>query len=256
MSRTAPGVLAVVPVLCAACGCAPNTTSTGLGPLPEPALGFRPPPGVTRPVPYRRPPAPAPTPTVDGAIPPSWMPAGGIRRSQWTVIVVHHSAMDKATPQSMHAYHLRRGWENGLGYHFVIGNGVNYPDGKIYAGSRWRRQIYGAHCKAGSGRYFGRRRPSGYFNQRGIGVCLIGNFETQRPTRKQLAALQRLIAFLCEHTDVTPDRIYGHSEVTHKTLCPGRYLDMDAVRRAAKAAERRRHTRADARLRRYALAAP
>ena len=71
---------------------------------------------------------------------------------------MHHSASREVTPQSMDNYHRNvRGWSNGLGYHFVIGNGVNTTDGRIYTSSRWRQQISGAHCRSKSGRYFGAR---------------------------------------------------------------------------------------------------
>lgn len=153
------------------------------------------------------------------------IPPRGISRGNWRVIVVHHSATEKDTPQQMHRYHLvTRGWSNGLGYHFVIGNGVNYPDGQIFVGPRWRSQIQGAHCKAGSGRYFGVQRPDNFFNDHGIGICLIGDFDNRRPSSKQLAALQQLITFLCGQTGIKANSVYGHGEVTSKTACPGKQL--------------------------------
>jgi hypothetical protein len=163
------------------------------------------------------------------------IPRGGIKRGRWNVIVVHHSANNNDTPRSMDEYHTKvRKWANGLGYHFVIGNGVNTEDGRVYVGSRWKRQITGAHCKSSSGRYFGAWRKNNYFNEHGIGVCLIGNFEQRRPTRKQLAALEQLTQFLCSRTGINPAHVYGHGDVTHKTLCPGRYLSgkLPQVRRA------------------------
>lgn len=164
----------------------------------------------------------------------SLMPRGGITANNWKVIVVHHSATEKDTPQQMDRYHrFTRGWSNGLGYHFVIGNGVNYPDGQIFVGPRWRQQIQGAHCKANAGKYFGVSRPDNYFNDHGIGICLIGDFEGHRPTAKQLATLQQLITFLCAQTRINPNNVYGHGEVTNKTACPGRMLraQLASVRR-------------------------
>lgn len=242
MQRIAVSTLAVAWVVC---GCAPTTSSVNLGPLPEPIIATHRPPAPTRAVQPPRPSSLKPTPprsTRDDET-QSWFPPGGIKRGQWRVIVVHHSASPKATPQGMHNYHLKeRGWSNGLGYHFVIGNGVNYPDGRIYAGPRWMRQIQGAHCKTGQGRYFGQWRPSGFFNDRGIGICLIGDFEKSWPTPRQLDALRKLTAFLCWETGISPDNIYGHGEVTHKTLCPGRHLNMHTVRNSAGAALARSRT--------------
>jgi hypothetical protein len=217
-------------------GC--KTSQVDVGRVPDPDLTIR----YRRPLPppIRQPPRRKPVqakrvvPRPDRRIPAEWIPPGGIRKSRWQCIVVHHSASPKATPESMHRYHLQeRKWPNGLGYHFVIGNGVNYPNGKVFVGNRWRRQISGAHCKTKSGRYFGVWRRSNYFNTHGIGICLIGNFESSRPTTKQRQSLQRLIDFLAAYTAADRSRVYGHGEVTHGTACPGRLLNVAAMRLSA-----------------------
>ncbi len=188
-----------------------------LSPAPDPPLVFQP-REIFIPEPPKK---PEPRPVSPEA---EWTPRGGIRKG-WQVIVVHHSTTPRDTPKSMDEYHRRiRGWSNGLGYHFVIGNGVNYGDGAIYVGSRWKQQIQGAHCAGGAGTYFGVRRPDNFFNEHGIGICLVGNFEKSAPTARQIAALERLITFLCSETGIAPPRIYGHGEVTGKTACPGKIL--------------------------------
>jgi len=231
MQRTALGVLAAALLIC---GCKSPNTTRGLGPPPEPVMATRPAPPLVRAVPrprkytpprYIRPPA----------VSRDWLPSGGLKPGRWKTLVVHHSATRKGTPQGMHNFHRnQRGWSNGLGYHFVIGNGVDYPDGKVFVGPRWKQQQTGAHCKSASGRYCGSWRPDNYFNEHGIGICLIGNFENQRPTAKQMAALQKLCAFLCRKMGIHASQVYGHGEVTHRTLCPGHRLDMDSVRRDVK----------------------
>jgi len=236
MQRSALGLVAAVYLIAVLTGCTSPTKTSPVGRLPEPLWATRPPAKPLDAVP--RPPEPQPKPAAprfDTTVPRSWTPSGGIRRGLWKEIVVHHSASPRSTPQGMNSWHLQRGWENGLGYHFVIGNGVNYPDGEVYVGQRWRSQIQGAHCKTGSGRYLGRWLPGGYFNDHGIGICLIGDFQNSPPTRAQLASLQRLLAFLCRATGIDPENIHGHGEVTHKTACPGRYVDMSALRRSAAA---------------------
>jgi N-acetylmuramoyl-L-alanine amidase len=165
-----------------------------------------------------------PQPSDDGPVDLSDIlpPRGGL----WETIVVHHSEKANATPDGMHKYHLSRGWENGLGYHFVIGNGLGYPDGKVYMGPRWRKQQTGAHCAAGAGRYFGVRRPDNFFNEHGVGICLIGDFETGgRPTARQMATLEALCSYLCNTAGINPNRIYGHGQITGKTACPGRLME-------------------------------
>jgi hypothetical protein len=236
MQRIAVGLLTVAAL--AVCGCQPAGRAISLGPVPAPVLATR---GAARPVqPIPRPRAaaqPSPETTWLEPFSRSWFPSQGIEQGRWRVIVVHHSGNARATPQSMHNYHLKqRGWCNGLGYHFVIGNGVNYPDGRVHVGARWRKQQTGAHCKSKGGRHFGAWHAENYFNEHGIGICLIGNFEEDWPTRKQLASLVRLLTFLCEQNGISPSSIRGHGEVTHKTLCPGKHLDLEGIRQSTWAA--------------------
>ena len=63
------------------------------------------------------------------------------------------------------ASHRKRGMQNGLAYHFVIGNGTDTQDRQIEMGSRWLKQLQGGHVK------------NHYINEVGIGICLVGNFE-------------------------------------------------------------------------------
>ena len=196
--------------------------------LPPPTTGYRPqtprtiPPKQTASIPWWKWKArPATPPRVRGTIAPEagWAPPWGIGK-QWECIVVHHSANDRDTPRSMDAWHRQRGWEC-LGYDFVIGNGVGYPDGQVFVGPRWTRQMVGAHCKT----------PGAYFNEHGIGICLIGNMEYHRPTERQMQSLARLIGFLQGQCGIPQNRILTHGGVTHKTECPGRYFSISDLRR-------------------------
>jgi hypothetical protein len=118
-------------------------------------------------------------------------------------------------------YHRKKGWDE-LGYHFVIGNGTNTPDGYIEVGARWHKQKHGAHCKT----------PSNYYNEHGIGICLVGNFNKTRPTPRQLASLERLVRFLSHRCGISVRQITTHAAVTHKTQCPGRYFSLAALQRS------------------------
>ncbi len=143
-----------------------------------------------------------------------WVPAIGIS-SRWTCLVIHHSASDRATPESMDRAHRQRGWDE-LGYHFVIGNGIGYPDGQVFVGSRWTKQKHGAHCKV----------PGNYYNEHGIGICLIGNLDEHPPTERQLRTLAHLVMFLEAQSGFGPDQIYTHGGITGRTRCPGRYFSL------------------------------
>lgn len=151
------------------------------------------------------------------------LPAGVVPRNPraWQHIVIHHSDTATGNAAIFDRYHREtNGWSNGLGYHFVIGNGSESGDGEIEIGARWTRQIHGAH--AGNNTY----------NQKGIGICLVGDFQTgQGPSEKQQAALRSLCQELMRQFGIPRERVIGHTDVPGKsTSCPGRNFDITQFR--------------------------
>ncbi len=127
----------------------------------------------------------------------------------WKYIVIHHSASDSGNAASIGKYHKNeRGWVNGLGYHFLIGNGNGSRDGQIEVGNRWDDQIDGAH--AGNGEY----------NKHGVGICLVGNFENDYPTSSQISSLTYLINYLQKRCHIPKNKVIMH-RTFRKTVCPG-----------------------------------
>lgn len=58
-----------------------------------------------------------------------------------------------------------------------------------------------------------------------IGVCLIGNFETDKPTEKQSKALKTLLGSLTKQYKIPLSNIKLHKEVRlSPTLCPGKHI--------------------------------
>ncbi len=147
----------------------------------------------------------------------------GVHRRRWRYIVVHHSAAPSGSARSMHDFHLTgRGWPNGLGYHFVIGNGSPTPDGFIEVGPRWAKQLHGAHAKS----------PGNRMNQIGIGICLVGNFEETHPTDEQMRALVALVRRLQRRYHIPARNVIGHRDVVEAdTLCPGRNFSIERLRK-------------------------
>jgi len=137
---------------------------------------------------------------------------------EWLHIVIHHSASPTGSAASFDKAHRDRGWE-GLGYHFVIGNGSGSGDGEVEVGYRWKLQKTGAH--AGNAEY----------NEHGIGICLVGDFEGgNQPTSRQMASLRQLVRFLQVKTGIPTSEVIGHCNVPPPhTMCPGN-LDMNAFR--------------------------
>jgi len=138
----------------------------------------------------------------------------GVARGRWQYIVAHHSAIERGNAAIYDRNHRRRGMVNGLAYHFVIGNGSDSGNGEIEIGTRWAAQHAGGHVRNSN------------VNEHGIGICLVGNFETRRPSGRQLAALVALIEHLQGEVLRHPTRFAVHREIdgVNHTLCPGRFF--------------------------------
>ena len=134
-----------------------------------------------------------------------------VQRARWKFIIVHNSGTRQGSARVFDYYHRHvRRMRNGLAYHFVIGNGTSTRNGQIEIGDRWIKQIRGGHVH------------SDYMNNIGLGICLVGDFNRDQPTRAQLEACEELIKYLQErcgkmtvrpHREVNPPR--------WATDCPG-----------------------------------
>ncbi len=139
-----------------------------------------------------------------------------VKRSRWQFIVVHNSGTRQGNARAFDYYHRHvRRMQNGLAYHFVIGNGTSTGNGQIEVGDRWRRQINGGHVH------------SDYLNNISLGICLVGDFNRDQPTRAQLDACEELIRYLrerCGKTERGAIPVKPHREMNPPrwpTDCPG-----------------------------------
>lgn len=165
-----------------------------------------------------------PKPTIRpslGNIPSAWIPLATADKRQWQWIVVHHSATPNGGAARFEKAHKEKGWDE-LGYHFVIGNGTDTADGLVEVGGRWPVQKHGAHAKT----------PDNRYNDFGIGICLVGNFDETRPTPKQMASLTKLVAYLANKYNIKTSDIIGHKMTGKQTDCPGNNMDITALRAA------------------------
>ncbi len=140
-------------------------------------------------------------------------------------IILHHTA--EATSErdpmeimrAIYKYHtITRGWGD-IGYNFVIDK-----EGNIYEGRSGPPNTVGAHVA--------------YHNIGSIGISLMGNFQIEKPTERQIEVLEVLLAKLSHDYNVDPlgktlflgkrsNNITGHGEVArhgHSTACPGKYF--------------------------------
>lgn len=144
-------------------------------------------------------------------------PKGELR--DWEYIVVHHSGTSGGSAKVFDYYHSHeRGMENGLAYHFVIGNGTDSGDGQIEVGRRWLRQLQGGHLASES------------LNEISIGICLVGDFSQHRLGPRQTAALIELVKYLRQMMPGRKLKFRLHREInTRPTECPGRLFPAGAI---------------------------
>ncbi len=139
----------------------------------------------------------------------------------WKYVVVHHSANATGGLDQIDRDHRKILGFEGCGYHFVIGNGTDSPDGQIEVAQRWSSQKNGVHCRNG-------KNPD--VNEYGIGICLVGNFDESEATPKQIVAAKALVAYLADRYQISSDHLGAHDEFADgPTACPGKNFPSQAI---------------------------
>jgi len=143
-----------------------------------------------------------------------------VRKNRWKYIIIHNSATRQGNAKIFERYHRNvRKMRNGMAYHFVIGNGTSTGDGEIEVGNRWVRQINGGHV------------ASNYLNNISLGICLVGDFDRDRPTKRQRDSLDELVRYLRRRVGRVNGKqsiVKGHREINPRpTSCPGRRFPLD-----------------------------
>jgi N-acetylmuramoyl-L-alanine amidase CwlA len=129
-----------------------------------------------------------------------------MKRPSTIGIVVHHTVTaNNITQTNLRNIFKSRFGVNYIGYNYVIlADGTRYtdigPDG------------WGIHSNTGT-----------YQNHNSVGISLAGNFETQNPTKAQLATLSKTIQELMKRYNLPKSKVVGHRD-THATACPGKNL--------------------------------
>lgn len=161
---------------------------------------------------------PKPTPgNIDRNIPGNWYPPSRLEK-KWEAVIVHHSATSNGNVAIFDKQHREEQHWEGVAYDFVIGNGTDSGDGEVEVTFRWRGQLTGAHCKT----------PNNWGNEKGIGICLVGNFDDTSPTVRQMQSLVKLVRFLQNRYRIPKRFVYGHGTTpgARVTDCPGRRFPM------------------------------
>ena len=143
--------------------------------------------------------------------------AGGLYwPSRWKYIVIHHSAGNYGNIEFLQKVHRQRQPKDpidAIPYHYVVGNGNGLKMGEVVSDWRKENNLWGAHVS-------GRNRDRNY---RGLGVCLIGNFEENPVPEAQYQSLLNLTSKLMKQHSITLNNLSGHGLTQGETtLCPGK----------------------------------
>lgn len=145
--------------------------------------------------------------------------------NRWKYIVIHHSAGNYGNIEFLQNVHRQRQSKDpidAIPYHYVIGNGNGLKMGEVVSDWRKENNLWGAHV---SGRNSDR-------NFRGLGICLIGNFEQHPVPEAQYRALLNLTSSLMKEHNISPDNLSGHGLTPGEmTLCPGKHFPMQRLKR-------------------------
>ena len=101
--------------------------------------------------------------------------------SQWKTIVIQQLGQPSGTQERVHREHKQLGLD-GLGYHFLIGNGNGLGDGFIHVGYRWIEQSPAAKPFNAS-----------EMDHQTISICLVGSGDRRPFTAMQLRHVIRLV---------------------------------------------------------------
>lgn len=156
------------------------------------------------------------------ALPPSDAPLSG-RFGDWNWIVIHHTGEASGDVATLDARHrAEMGYEDGLAFHFLVGNGNGLALGAVAEGERWRRRIPGPHCTENPG-----------VSLASVGVAAIGDTAAAPLPRESMRALAALAESLRARLGLPPERILLHREVEGgDASCPGAHFDAAAFRAA------------------------
>ena len=105
---------------------------------------------------------------------------------------------------------------DGLGFHFLVGNGAGMSDGQIHVGYRWMDQLDGAQLAGLTGSAKGI-----------IEVCLIGDGDRRPFGEDQLQRAAQLVSGLAQELGIAPENIQLHQDLA-QTSSPGRLFPRQA----------------------------
>ncbi|KAL6423448.1 hypothetical protein ACFW04_010204 [Cataglyphis niger] len=126
-------------------------------------------------------------------------------------VIIHHSTGSGCETQAncqlkvknIQNEHINNKKWSDIGYNFVVGE-----DGNVYEGRGWGKK--GAHSIP--------------FNNKSIGICIIGDYSNRTPKAAAIEAVAKLIERGVNNGEIKSDyKLLGHRQ-TWATACPGNSL--------------------------------
>lgn len=136
-----------------------------------------------------------------------------IQDAHWESIVIVHSAQPAGSPAEIAQEHKSLGYD-GLGFHFVIGNGKRMGDGEIHVGYRWLDQHPGADLSGVN---------TGFNSSSAIEICLVGDGDRRPFSEEQLYRLAQLVDALSDELGIPAEAVLLHKDLAG-TSSPGQFF--------------------------------
>lgn len=136
-----------------------------------------------------------------------------IEDTRWDSIVIVHSGQPAGSPADIAQEHKSLGYD-GLGFHFVIGNGKRMGDGEIHVGYRWLDQQSGADLSG---------VDSGFNSSTAIEICLVGDGDRRPFSDEQLYRLAQLVDAISDELGISKGSIHLHKDLAG-TTSPGQFF--------------------------------
>lgn len=131
---------------------------------------------------------------------------------QWEKIVIHSLGEKEVSLSNLERHHKKiLGFQEGVAWHFLIGDGSALENGEIYPTNRWEKQLLGKAFRQHS-------------EEGALHICLLGKEDTPA-SKEQLKALDELLTMLLNRHSSA--EIYAHSalEPTPRP-CPGEKISL------------------------------
>lgn len=117
-------------------------------------------------------------------------------------------AQEKAHLRQIEEFHIYKRNMSAIGYNYLI-----FPSGRVYEGRGWK---VGAHDEK--------------HNSEAVGICFVGNYETQTPPTAMMLASRQLIDYLRDRGFIKSGaKCIAHGERRlggdGSTACPGTKLE-------------------------------